>query len=633
VKLPFPIVVLDFETYFDKEYTLKKLTTEDYIRDPRFEAHGCAIRTADVVTGEVLTKWAEARHLHLPFGVIDWSKVAVLCHHAQFDGLILAHHYGIRPRMWLDTMAMARALLSSHLSVGLDPLAKMFGLSAKTVPYEAMKGKHWEDMDAGLRQQAACGCIHDVDLTWDIFQRLASQLPAEEFLLIDQTVRMFTEPALVGDTDRLSGLCTAEFERKENILAELGVSAKHLMSGAGFTKLLEREGVEVEYKDGKNGPIPAFAKTDTFMRNLCDDDDPRVSALAYARISQSSSIVETRCTRLRDMSRRGAMCVYLNYCGAHTKRFSGGDKVNWQNFPRNSNLGTAIEAPAGSVVVVSDASQIECRMLNTLAGQEDVIERFREGHDPYIGIASLFYGEKIYKAEKGDPRQAEMDAKRGTGKQLELSCGYGAGGQTIVATAKKGTYGPPVFLTEAQGVFARDLYRQTHQNVVSLWDDGGRILGMLAARQHIDCGVFEIKDKKIYGPNGLALDYSTLEWASWLKPDGTSETGWRVWVRNERTGHVHWTKMYGAKLIENIVQLLARTHTTQAWLRCAAAGMKIVSMEHDKLIAVVPESEGGAALMFMHQEMCRAPEWMSDVLLACEGYVSKTMKQSVRRDQ
>jgi DNA polymerase len=548
----------------------------------------------------------------------------VLCHHAHFDGLILSHHYGIKPRMWLDTMAMGRLLLGTHVSVSLDSLTRIFNLPAKTVPYKEMEGQQWEGMSVDLRQRIAQGAIHDVQLTWDIFCRLAPSFPAEEFALVDQTVRMFTEPVLVGNTARLAQLHSDEIQRKADLFAQLGVTGDQLRSVPKFCELLKAEGVEIENKPGKNGPIPAVAEDDDFMRDLCDDGRPRVATLALARLEASSSIVPTRLARLRSMSERGGMCVYLNYAGAHTSRFSGGDKLNWQNFPRTGTMGTAIEAPPGQVVIVCDASQIECRILNKFAGQEDIVDRFRKHEDIYIGIASQFYGEQIYKAKDDDPRKAEMDAKRGTGKQLELSCGYGAGGPKIVMTAKKGTYGPPVYLTEEQGLQARDLYRSTHQGVVSLWREAEDILRFLAAgggclwRQ-----LLPIKDKCIYLPNGVPLIYETLEW---IEDNSVWFGSWWITHRNQQ-GRVIKSKMYGAKLVENVIQALARVHTTQAWLRCAQAGMRIVSMEHDKLIAVSVDCGAEADLALMQHELCREPSWMPGIPLDSEGYISKTMKK------
>src|SRR5262245_49191127 len=220
------IVTLDFETYFDKDYTLSKLTTESYIRDPRFEVHGCAVRYAD---GD--KEWLPADADLKP--IVD-AHDAVLCHHAQFDGFILSQHYGARPRVWLDTLCMARLCLGNHLSAGLNSLAQHFGLAAKTVPYNAFKGKHWDEMDPATQMAVANGGMHDTELTWQLFKIMLPFVPNEELRLIDMTVRMFTEPVLLGDVELLSKVWTTEAERKDNLLTLLGVSSAELQSMEKF---------------------------------------------------------------------------------------------------------------------------------------------------------------------------------------------------------------------------------------------------------------------------------------------------------------------------------------------------------------------------------------------------------------
>lgn len=620
------IITLDFETHFSDDYTLKKMTTEAYIRDPRFEVLGCSIKWIDSEeNGGAASQawWYEGEELHDTLRHRDWSQWAVLCHHSHFDGLILSHHYGIEPAFWYDTLSMARLLLGNHLSVGLDSLAKHFGLQAKTVPYDLFRGKHWHELSPSAQQQVGEGACHDVELTWSIFQKLGPLFPAEEFALVDATVRMFTEPVLEGDTQRLGAIWTIEAEEKRKLLADLGVTGADLRSNEKFAELLRAQGVEPERKPGKNGDIYAFASTDDHMRDLQEDLDPTVVALAEARLSEKSNIVQSRSCRLGWMSTRGAMPVYLSYCAAHTTRWGGGDKVNWQNFPRESALGGAIRAPEGHMVVVNDASQIECRILNMVAGQHDVIERFRDHQDPYTSIASQFYGFPVTKA---NPKE------RGTGKQLELSCGYGAGGPTIRATAKRGTYGPPVYLDAEQAMRARDLYRGTHPSVVSLWQSANEVLKKLSAGITFDWHCLHVKDKRIYLPNGAPLIYETLEWHTDhehmqdMDRAGVirAQEYWRIKTRRG------YAKLYGAKLVENVIQALARLHVSQAWLRCAAAGIRMVSMEHDKLIAVVREHEADAALVFMQSEMSRAPDWLPGIPLDSEGYVSHTFAKEIK---
>jgi hypothetical protein len=612
------VITLDFETYYDQDFTLSKLTTEEYVRDARFEVHGCAIAPDGTVP-----LWWTGSELKAFLNDIDWSNTACLCHHAQFDGLILSHVYGIKPKFWLDTLSMGRLLLGTHLSVSLASLAQHFNLAPKTVPYDLFRGRHWHELSPNVQQMVADGACHDVQITWDLFQRLSQTFPVEEYRLVDATVRMFTNPVLAGDTELLGEIWRDEETHKAALLEELGVSGADLRKQWRFAELLRAEGIEPEQKLGKpdaNGEERwnySFAKTDDFMRELLEHEDERVAMLAQAKLEAHSNGVQTRTNRLGWMSTRGPLCVYLNYCGAHTTRWSGGDKVNWQNFKRGGRIGKAIRAPQGHLCVVNDASQIECRLLNYVAGQEDVVDRFRAHEDPYVALATAFYRETVYKAKTGDPRAAEMEAKRGTGKQGELSCGYGAGGPTIQATAKKGTYGPPVILSAEEAIRLRDTYRQTHPHVVRLWDTAGDVLKKMNAGLSFEWEMLEVRDKRIYLPNGSMLHYETLAWHEDEEDKG--QRGWRVQTR--RHG---WSKMYGAKLVENIIQALARLHVAQAWLRCQDAGLDMVSMEHDKLIAVVRTHESEAALDFMRQEMSRPPPWLPGVPLDSEGYISET---------
>jgi hypothetical protein len=293
------LLVLDFETHFSDDYTLKRMTTEAYVRDPRFETLGVGLIYP---TGE--RTWTDGPHVAEILSHFDWSNTAVLAHHAHFDGLILSHHYNIKPRFWYDTLSMARLMLGVHLPVGLDSLARHFGLEGKKVPYNEFRGKRFVDLDRGLLGRLGDGCLHDCALTLDIFQRLSRGFPQDEYQMIDTTVRMFTEPVLEADIELLGEIWREEEKRRVDLLAELGETAKDIGSNATFIALLEAEGVEVEYKQGKNGPIPAFAKTDPFMEELLEDANPRISTLAAARLGIKSTIDQTRAERFGYMAAR-----------------------------------------------------------------------------------------------------------------------------------------------------------------------------------------------------------------------------------------------------------------------------------------------------------------------------------------
>jgi hypothetical protein len=590
------IITLDFETYFDDEYSLNKMTTEAYVRDPRFETLLVAVRDNNGTHS-----WYSGNDRRVFLDSIDWSTTYLLCHHAHFDGLILSHHYGVKPRAWLDTLSMARLILGNYVSVSLASLAAHFNLAAKSVPYSLFKGRHWHQLAADTQQLVAAGACHDVELTWQLFNLLRSGFPREEYKIIDMTVRMFTEPKLEADIDLLGKVWQDEFKRKDDALRSLGVSAAELQSPERFAELLRAQGVEPATKQGKHGPIYAFAKTDEFMKELQDDDNPIVRDLCSARLGVRSTIDQTRAERLGFMASRGPMCVYLSYCGAHTTRWSGGDKVNWQNFRRGGDLRRAIRAPQGSKLAVVDLSQIECRILNYLAGQHDVIDNFRAGKDPYIGIASQFYGRAI---TKNDP------SERGTGKQAELSCGYGCGPAKFRATAALGIYGPPVSLTLQEAEQFVNLYRATHGGVVGYWRQADTVIRALAESRALDWGPLRICEKKIYLPNDAWLHYETLQY----------DADTREWQVKTRNG---WSKLYGGKLVENVIQALARVVMSQAMLRLHAQGFVIVNCTHDEIICLIPAGHDEPNMIqTIIDEMKREPSWLPGIPLDAEGFVS-----------
>lgn len=437
------------------------------------------------------------------------------------------------------------------------------------------------------------------------------KFPPEELAVIDLTIRMFTEPVLEGDIALLGEVWTEEAKKKREAMASLGVTEKELQSSGRFAELLRAEGIEPLTKDGKNESIYCFAKTDEFMKEMLEHDDGRIRTLCETRLGIRSTIDQTRAERLGFMAGRGAMPVYLSYAGAHTTRWSGGDKVNWQNFRRGGDLRKSIKAPAGHAIVKADKSQIECRILNYVAGQFDVVERFRNKEDPYVGIASRFYGRAITKSDS---------AERGVGKQLELSCGYGAGGPTIKRTAARGTYGPPVQLTDDQSLVARDLYRATHSAVVDLWKQAGRIIARIGGgppMEWIGCtvvGAAEREHGHIVLPNGCPLWYPELSYFQDQNPESKTY-GDEYWRYKSRKG---WVKLYGAKLVENVIQALSRVDISQTMLRLKARGYRTILTEHDSLAFVVPNSNIDKCVEIVQEEMTRPPEWARDLPLDCE---------------
>ena len=579
------IIALDFETFFDRDYTLSTMTTEEYVRDPRFEAHGVGVRYHDGPGNSVWYSDKQFREIAIP--QLDWSQTAVLCHHAHFDGLILSHHYGVKPAFWLDTFSMARMVLGTHERLGLEKLCQRYGIKGKTIDYSqgsGFKGLHWGEMSQAQRDNLSFGCLDDCEATWRLFGELAKTFPAIEYPIVDLTVRMFTEPKLIGDTAHFASVRDAEYQSKNELLYSLGVGESDLASNDKFVKLLESMGVDVDMKMSaptKTFPqgrlVPAVAKNDRFMQELLESSDETLATLARARVETKSTINETRSGRLHDMSLRGGLCVYLNYVGADTRRWSGGDSLNFQNLGRKDpRLRRGVRAPDGWLIAAPDQAQGECRLVNWLAGQEDVIERFAKGHDPYLANGMAFFGREITKADV-DERQVL--------KGIELGCGFGMGDAKLLYTLMKDTKiaeavkAGRISLTLGDASRGVKVYRDGHNMVVLLWREADKVLRLLANKETFTWRIFSGRDGKLYHPNGTWLDYSTLEWHA------DEDSGDRFWRVRSRDG---WKKMYGAKLVENVIQWLSRIITAEAMVKFQAMGLPVVGMSHDDVWLLTP---------------------------------------------
>lgn len=385
------ILTVDFETYYDKAFSLSKLTTEEYVRDPRFEVIGVS-----VAVNEEQPTWFSGTKKQVKrfLDGYDWRNSAALAHNAMFDMAILNWHFDIRPKRILDTLSMARALDGPDAGNSLAKLAERHGAGVKGD--EVIHAIGMRRLDFGQLQLAAYGayCNNDVMLTYRLFQHMMERFPTSELRLIDLTIRMFTEPVLELDKSALTAHLTDVKEKKEKLLSKAITSKDNLMSNPQLAETLRSLGVEPPMKisatTGRD--TYAFAKSDEAFKALLEHEDPVVQAIVSARLGVKSTLEETRTKRFIGIAERGRLPIPLRYYAAHTGRWGGDDKVNMQNLPRKSPLKKALKAPEGFVVIDCDSSQIEARTLAWLAGQEDLVEAFDRGEDVYKIMASAIYG-------------------------------------------------------------------------------------------------------------------------------------------------------------------------------------------------------------------------------------------------
>lgn len=614
---PQHLIVADFETYYSKDFSLSKLTTEEYIRSPEFEVIGVSVKLDDEpavwCTGDDFDVFAFLQKF-------PWGKSLAVAHNAMFDMAILSWKYGIKPLALGDTLSMARALHGSELSMSLKALAEHYKLQAKGEEVVAAMGMRRADFSPhGLKTYGAY-CINDTEITHSLFGLMSKgfrvpfaddlkQLnrpgfPRSEMRLIDQTLRMFTEPVLGLDKDVLVPHLEAVKEKKALLMDAIYVHREDLMSNPKFAESLRELGVDPPMKvsaaTGKN--TYAFSKSDSAFTELLEHPDLRVQALVAARLGIRSTLEETRTERFIGMADRGPMPVPLRYYGAHTGRWSGSDKINLQNITRGSPLNTAITAPEGHVIINCDSSQIEARVLAWLAGQEDLVAAFDRGDDVYKIMASSIYDKPVEAIDKDE---------RFLGKTVVLGAGYGTGWATFQRQLK--LKGVTVTDDTAQSII--QTYREAYPRIPLLWKEAGKaldaILDNVTAPLGTEGALVVEGDKGVRLPNGLYIRYPNLR-REYL--DG--QYGLVYDTKRGRT--VVMTRIHGPKMVENVTQALARIIIGDQLLMVARR-YRVALTVHDSIVAIAPASEEAKAVEYITGCMKVRPKWAPTLPLSCEA--------------
>ena len=270
---------------------------------------------------------------------------------------------------------------------------------------------------------------------------------------------------------------------------------------------------------------------------------------------------------------------------------------------------TAFIPSEGCRFIVSDFSAIEARVLAWLAGEEWVLEAFRNGKDIYCETASMMYHVPVEK-------HGANSHLRQKGKVAVLACGYQGG----VGAMKRMDKGGSIPEDELQSVV--DQWRQANSNSVKLWRTCE-----LAARTAIE------EHRTVRLKNGLAFGYingnlfiklpggrKLCYWNTRLKLDPRDGREHIVYMGvNQETKQWGETETYGGKLVENIVQATARDCLAISMQRVAALGYNIVMHVHDEIIVDVPVEDTGA-MERINACMAEPIPWAPGLPLKGDGY-------------
>jgi DNA polymerase len=580
--------------------------------------------------------------------------VALCHHHAHFDAFIESHHFDIHPGLILDTLSLARALHGNTIGNSLEKLALHYKVGQKGKEVQLAIGKRRKDFTKEEFAAYGAYCNLDVDLDRAIFWKMAEEVQEVEHVLIDMTVKFFSEPVLEADVPLLRDSLEAEKQRKADLLARVAKDSTALTSNPQFAALLMDMGVtpptKVSPRTGKE--TFAFAKNDPGFRELLENGAEEVRWLCEARVGVRSTIIESRTQRILDIAERGPIPLYLKFAGAKTWRWSGSDRINPQNFNRGGVIRNALLAPEGHVLVVVDSAQIEARVLAWLAEHHELVAAFAQKRDVYSEFASAVYRRKVDR-KRTLPDGTKPDEVPGfVGKVGVLGLGYGLGWLKLAQTFLAGAMGgPPVRFGDADAHAMRvdvasfandpghvkrlksvptrlkpremivhsavckalvDGYREVNAPVPALWNTADVAIQAMCEGGGFNFGpggCLRTVHEGVVLPSGRVMRYPELE----VDDDGFIYRGGRG------KGDKAYAHLYGGHFVENLCQAIARDIVAFQLLRVRAEGYRPVSMTHDEGLFLAPEAEGPRCLDLALKAFKTPPSWALDLPLSAEG--------------
>jgi len=630
------IATVDLETYWAVGHSLTKMSPIAYCMHPDTEIISCALKLGDGPTVVAFGEY-DVRDI---LNDVDWSQYWLIGHNMSgFDAMILAWRFGIKPRLWGCTLAMARPIHAKDVGLSLAKLVEHYKLGVKDQSaLIATKGKNLCDFTEQEIEDMRFYNAADVDQCYDLFTRLIKHTKRDEAKLIDMTIRMLVEPQFNVDMDLLVNTLADESERKQALLCEAAdvmgvaeidmddeetaaVALTVLSSAAKFSKFLQSIDVDVPTKvSGTTGKeIPALAKTDEAFLELQEHDNPLVAAAAAARLDAKSTILQTRIQAFMDAANAHPdqkVPIPLKYYGADTTGRWSGWGYNPQNLPRvnpynprpSDALRRCLTAPGGHKVVVADLSGIEMRVNHFLWQVPSSMEMFQKDPDK----ADLYkdFASKLYDV----PYDDVMKEQRQVGKVAHLGLGFQAGAETFQKFAK---VAGGVILTEdeSQGIVAR--WRSDYREIKHGWGKCQKAVKIML--NGLEGASLDPWGMITPTPMGLVTPKGCIRYPNLRKYYNEEFDKNEIVYGNKRA------TLYGGKMVENIVQHLARCVIADNAITVQRVlGLNPALMVHDELVYVVPEAQAQSTLDAVQDIMRTPPDWWPELVTWSEGDIADT---------
>lgn len=655
-------LAIDLETFSDNDI---RYGVHKYVDTPNFEIllfayamDGGPVQQVDMAQGE-----------EIPPEVMAWLKdpeILKTAFNANFELCCLQHVFGADAVPdWQWECDSVLGLYNSY-PAGLGITAKVLGLGAdkqKDTRGKALIRFFCLPCKPTAKNGGRARNLPNADLDkWEIFKEYNRQ---------DVVTEMGIRDALINN-------CPSEKEHElwlcdrwinsngimiDQALVKNAISFSSKHSAALFDRAIKLTGLEnpnsvTQLKDwlkGELGKAPESLDKETVKELLKTPGlPPRVKELLMIRQGLGKTSIKKYEAMEASVCSDGRAHDLFQFYGAQRSGRWSGRNIQLQNLPRNSMedldsarelvktgdletaellydvpdalkqlIRTALVAPKGSRFIVADFSAIEARVIAWLAGETWEMEAFAQGKDVYCATASAMFGVPVVKhGVNGELRQK--------GKIATLACGYGGG-----VGALKAMGADKMGLTDEELQHIVNKWRTASPHIVQLWHDVEEAALQCVGTQR-DVHLPKYHDLRLLWRNGsMLLQLPSGRMLTYLRPvlkpnrfdrmavtyEGLEQTT-NLWCRLET---------YGGKLVENVVQAIARDCLAAAMLRIYEGYQKgenhykICAHIHDEMVIETPEGEG--SLEDVVRIMCINEPWNQGLIMNADGFEAPYYKK------
>ena len=665
---------IDLETY--SEVNIGKAGAYRYILDPSFEIllfayslDGMPVERIDVASGQVIPLWLKS--------AIKNPLYIKHAYNAAFEWFALSKYLGLLPPdQWRDTMLHAlycgypASLDAAGKAMGLPEDKKKLATGKALIRYFCVPCKPSNANGNRTRNLPQ----HD-PAKWALFKEYNGQDVVTE-MEIERRLSAFPVPAFVQKQWETDLLMNAR-----GVAADMEMVSGALVIGATVKSQLMAEARQLSGLDNPNS-IKQLAQWLTDAT----DSDAEITSVAKETVAtmlkQPQPANVQRMLEIRQelgktstkkydaletcIADDGRVRGLLQFYGANRTGRWAGRLVQVQNLPRtythplpparrlvkdrniaglrmiygsiNDTLSqlirTAFVATPGNVLIDADFSAIEARVISWLAGQEWRLEVFRTHGKIYEASASQMFHVPIEKIKKGNPEYA----LRQRGKVAELALGY-QGGVSAMRRMDTGHNLDDLSDDEVKGIV--DRWRETNSMIRDLWN----IVDSAAVTVITNGGAQTIRSETTDAVITLACELDVItgtRYMTILLPSGrklyypSPEIGVNRWGnpsvgymgQNQTTKRWERVETYGGKLVENIVQAIARDCLAIAIENLEAQGLHVVFHIHDEVVIDTPAwADEDTMLETVTKIMTKPIPWAQMLPLNADGWVDKYFKK------